>query len=211
MFRLSVESAPFGRVGLKCGSEERREGKAPPLRGFKKAFRFCVGEPLGAPARIRTGSVGSAKSGAVVEPHRPQFSAQPGPGGPAGIQTLTQILRAGTFLPDPRGNPRKWGPGKGDYEHEVLIWSRPRRFFGDFLIVEKVTRRPQAAKPPCKKRNCSIIAPSSVWPDGQPPSPLGGRLLGGAPSSGPFGGTYPYSLCRFATSSYPFWPTAISP
>ena len=111
MFRLSVESAPFGRVGLKCGSEERREGQAPPLRGFKKAFRFCVGEPLGAPARIRTGSVGSAKSGAVVEPHRPQFSAQPGPGGPAGIQTLTQILRAGTFLPDPRGNPRKWGPG----------------------------------------------------------------------------------------------------
>ena len=161
MFRLSVESAPFGRVGLKCGSEERREGQAPPLRGFKKAFRFCVGEPLGAPARIRTGSVGSAKSGAVVEPHRPQFSAQPGPGGPAGIQTLTQILRAGTFLPDPRGNPRKWGPGKGDYEHEVLIWSRPRRRFGDFAAVGKVTRRPQAAKPPCKKRNCSIIAPSS--------------------------------------------------
>ena len=112
MFRLSVESAPFGRVGLKCGSEERREGQAPPLRGFKKAFRFCVGEPLGAPARIRTGSVGSAKPGAVVEPHRPQFSAQPGPGGPAGIQTLTQILRAGTFLPDPRGNPRKWGSGE---------------------------------------------------------------------------------------------------
>ena len=128
MFRLSVESAPFGREGLKCGSEERREGQAPPLRGFKKAFRFCVGEPLGAPARIRTGSVGSAKSGAVVEPHRPQFSAQPGPGGPAGIQTLTQSLRAGNVLPTPRGNPRNGGP-RGN-----LAW-RTRRY---------------AEVPPCK-------------------------------------------------------------
>ena len=42
-------------------------------------------------------------------------------------QTATQILRAGNLLPDQRGNPRKWGPGKGDYEHEVLIWSRSRR------------------------------------------------------------------------------------
>ena len=50
--------------------------------------------------------------------------ANPGPSGPAGIQTLTQILRAGNVLPIPRGNPRKWGPGKGDYEHNVLIWSR---------------------------------------------------------------------------------------
>ena len=83
-------------------------------------------------------------------------------------QKATQILRAGNVLPTPRGNPRKWGPGKGDYEHEVLIWSRPRRRFGDFAAVGKVTRRPQAAKPPCKKRNCSIIAPSS--------GPFGGHL-----------------------------------
>ena len=42
-------------------------------------------------------------------------------------QTATQILRAGSFPPGPRGNLRKWGPGKGEYEHEVLILSRPRR------------------------------------------------------------------------------------
>ena len=45
----------------------------------------------------------------------------------------------------------------------------------------KVGRRPQAAKLPCDKGNCSIIVPSSA----------------------PFGGTYPYPLCRFATSSLP--------
>ena len=31
--------------------------------------------------------------------------------GPAGIQTLTQILRAGNVLLTSRGTPRKWGPG----------------------------------------------------------------------------------------------------
>ena len=58
------------------------------------------------------------------------------------------ILRAGRAARCSRGNPRKRGPGKGDYEHEVLIWSRPRRRFGDFAAAGKVTRRPQAAKSP---------------------------------------------------------------
>ena len=60
----------------------------------------------------------------------------------------TQILRAGNFLPGQRDTPRQRGPGKGDYEHEVLIWNRPRRRFGYFAAVGKVTRRPQAAKFP---------------------------------------------------------------
>ena len=41
---------------------------------------------------------------------------------------------------------RARGDRDGDYEHEVLIRSRPRRRFGDFAAVGKVTRRPQAAK-----------------------------------------------------------------
>ena len=61
------------------------------------------------------------------------------------------FLRAGRAAERFRRDPRKWGPGKGDYEHEVLIWSRPRRRFGDFAAVGKVTRRPQAAKLPCEK------------------------------------------------------------
>ena len=35
----------------------------------------------------------------------------------------------------------------GDYEHEVLIWSRPRWRFAYFAAMGKVGRRPQAAKP----------------------------------------------------------------
>ena len=31
------------------------------------------------------------------------------------------ILRAGRILPAPRDNPRKRGPGKGEYEREALI------------------------------------------------------------------------------------------
>ena len=103
--------------------------------------------------------------------------ANPGPSGPAGFLTRTQILRAGNVLPTPRDNPRKWGPGKGDYEHEVLIWSRPRRSFGFFPIVGKETRPAGRNSPAYNK--CS-------------PKP--------APSSGPFGATFPYPLCRFATS-----------
>ena len=42
---------------------------SPSPTGFKKVSQFWVGEPLGAPARTRTDTVGSAKSGAGVEPH----------------------------------------------------------------------------------------------------------------------------------------------
>ena len=39
----------------------------------------------------------------------------------------------------------------GDYEHEVLIWSRPRWRFAYFAAMGKVGRRPQAAKSPMKR------------------------------------------------------------
>ena len=53
-------------------------GASPSPTNLKKAFQTWVGEPLGAPARIRTGSICSTKPGAVVEPHRRQFlNSQP--------------------------------------------------------------------------------------------------------------------------------------
>ena len=64
----------------------------------------------------------------------------------------TQILRAGRSPPTQRDNPRKRGPGKGEYGHEVSILSRPRWRFGYFAAMGKVTRRPQAAKLPAKWR-----------------------------------------------------------
>ena len=60
---------------------------------------------------FRTRHVGPSTPGAVVESHQLQFPKNPGPSGPAGIQTLTQILRAGNVLPTPRGNPSNGGPG----------------------------------------------------------------------------------------------------
>ena len=72
---------------------------------------------------------------------------------------------------------RARGGRVGDYEHEVLIWSRPRGRFVYFAAMGKVGRRPQAAKFPLRKepssgpmrasgptKKRSIIAPSSVWP-----------------------------------------------
>ena len=82
------------------------------------------------------------------------------------------------FAP-PRGSPRKWGPGKGDYEHEVPIWSRPRWRFAYFAAMGKVGRRPQAAKSPAYNGRSPNPAPSSVTAS---PCHL------------------PYPLCRFATS-----------
>ena len=46
---------------------------------------------------------------------------------------------------------RARGGRVGDYEHEVLIWSRPRWRFAYFAAMGKVGRRPQAAEPPAPK------------------------------------------------------------
>ena len=71
-----------------------------PLKG--KAY----GRPLRSPLhKKQTGSVGSAESGAAVEPHQPQFLEYQAPVGRKKLRKATQILRAGNFLPIPRDNP----------------------------------------------------------------------------------------------------------
>ena len=84
----------FVAVGLKFSSGIRREGhtpgwlllplwgnspSAPPLQVLKKAFLTWVGESLGAPVVNESGTVGSAKPGAAVGPHQPQFLQTQGP------------------------------------------------------------------------------------------------------------------------------------
>ena len=69
----------FVAVGLKFSSGIRREGQAPPLQVLKKAFLTWVGESLGAPVVNESGTVGSAKPGAAVGPHQPQFLQTQGP------------------------------------------------------------------------------------------------------------------------------------
>ena len=49
------------------------------------------------PARIRTGSVGSAEPGAEIEPHQRQFLHTQGPVARREFRPITQILRAENF------------------------------------------------------------------------------------------------------------------
>ena len=58
------------------------------------------------PARIRTGSVGSSKPGAEIEPHQRQFLHTQGPVAQQEFRTATQILRAGNdALPTKSASP----------------------------------------------------------------------------------------------------------
>ena len=97
----------------------------------------------------------------------PNFPPTQAPSGAGRDRTQSLlILRAGNVLLTSRGNPRIRGPGPTPPVRgrcrvategigwatrstgTVLLWSRPRRRFGDFAAAGKVTRRPQAAKSP---------------------------------------------------------------
>ena len=109
------EALSFFRRGALCAPAG---GQRPPLRRKTAPGRWFGN--------------GRRKSGTAPTPifHKPR-AQWPG-------RNRTQallILRAGNVLPTPRGNPRKWGPGKGDYEHEVPIWSRPRWRFAQSLVA----------------------------------------------------------------------------
>ena len=55
-----------------------------------------------------------------------KFPPTQGPSGPGWKHWQALLaLRAGNFAELFRSGPRKWGPGKGDYEHEVLIGAVP--------------------------------------------------------------------------------------
>ena len=117
---------------------------------LKKTFRNWVGEALGPPARIRTGSVGSANSGAVRKPQQNQILPTQAPSG-AGRKRRQSllILRAGIMAAQTRrASPVKRGPGKGEYERVSAHLSRPWERFAFFFAMEKEGHRPQAAKLP---------------------------------------------------------------
>ena len=102
-------------------------------------------------------------------PHQRQFLQTQGPVARKESLTATQIFRAGNFLSDPRGNPRKRGPGgKRSYGHEVPVGRVPGDPLGPFPSLGKDLAADAAKHPRNSQRN-SIIAPSS----------------------GPFGATFP--------------------
>ena len=74
----------------------------------------------------RTRSVGSETQAQTRDRSSFDFLKTQAPSGAGRDRTQALLIpRAGRILPTPRGNPRKWGPGKGGYEHEVLIEAVP--------------------------------------------------------------------------------------
>ena len=118
-------------AGLKFGSGRRRAGED--TRPYEEGGSFRnIGRAGPRPARGRTLCAPTAENGprALVRRRQAQkrkrtsynFLPAQAPSG-AGwdrAQALL-ILRAGRILPGPRDNPRKRGPGKGEYEREALI------------------------------------------------------------------------------------------
>ena len=97
---------------------------------LKKTFRNWVGEALGPPARIRTGSVGSANPGASVNRSKIKFCILRAQWGRKKTQASTpDFARRNHGSTNQESAPVKRGPGKGDYGHEVSIGAVPGAFW----------------------------------------------------------------------------------
>ena len=94
-----------------------------------------------------------ATPGAAVESYRPQFSTNPGPSGPAGIEKLTQILRAGRILPALRDNPRNGVRGKATMSTKCSSGAVP----GGVLVPTMSTKCSSGAVPG------GVLVPLPPW------------------------------------------------
>ena len=111
--RLRARSCPCGAIHLQLppyrfptNPLRGNSPSAPTLQVPYESSLIWVGEALGPPARIRTGNVGSAKAGAVVEPQQRQFLHTQGPVARLEFRPFTQILRAGNIAkPDRYASP----------------------------------------------------------------------------------------------------------
>ena len=192
--RAATWGRPYGVSSTRNVCSAKPGAKAEPhQRQFLQtqgpvARREGGGRLIAAPTAMATRPRWFGNPGAKAEPHQRQFLQTQGPVARRELRKATQILRAGRALPTQRDNPRKRGPGK------AVLWARsahrprPRWRFGYFAAMGKVTRRPQAAKLPAK------------WRAGSSRPTPGKGCFFIAPSSAPFGGTFPYPFCRCATS-----------
>ena len=134
----------------------------------------------------RTEGVGSAKVGAEGEPHQNQILQTQGLVARRGFRVSLRfcapegfcLLQGVTPVMGDRGKAVLWARSARRPRPPAILWLLSHRWESNPPRRAELSRRPQAAKSPCKKRNRSIIAPSSVWPDGQPPSPQGEGLRG---------------------------------
>ena len=148
---------------------------APTLRISRKALLAWVGEALGPPADDGPATTCSAKPGAEGKTHRPQFWENQGPVARNKTQETTQILCAGNIaIPDRYASPvmgvlggrAAWRQGRRS--RFCRLRPPPSGSLVTFWSSRK-SLAAGAAKLPNDKRKNSIIAPSSA----------------------PFGGTFP--------------------
>ena len=166
---------PGGRALQKESVPERRRGQAPALHRWKHSklgISFQGGRPHGAAPTARTGLGALARQtqAQMWNRTRPNF-CKPRAQWPGRTRTQALlILRAGNVLPTARGNPRNGGPG------ERRIWTRsvhPEPSPGDPLVSFPSLGKKLAAR---RRRNSPAYNKCSPKP---------------APSSGPFGATFP--------------------
>ena len=157
---LLADGAPFGVFGLKRGSEGWRIRRRFPIPAGAAHWAAhnsqAVADSRLFPIRRKLVKTHGARlPGFAPVPLARQTQAQfwnrtsgkfppaQGPSGPGWKRWQALLaLRAGNFAELLRSGPRKWGPGKGDYEHVSAHRSRPRGRFGYFAATGKVTRRP---------------------------------------------------------------------
>ena len=178
----------------------------PLLRVSRTPSDFGWGRPLGLPPGFAPAITCSAKPGAAVELQPPQFSIWPGPSGPDVIgESHSDFARRKCCKIQQVRVPRNGGPGAdspcqgemsrsdrggrvGEYGHEVSILSRPPAILkvncpegaregglGHWVLSHRwESTSPRRAKPSCNRRKGSITAPSSAPFGGT--FPPGGRL-----------------------------------
>ena len=144
------------------------------------------------PARIRTGSVGSSKPGAEIEPHQRQFLHTQGPVARREFRPITQILRAENFAElFRRASPVTGDRGSGEYGH---VSAHPEPSPGDPLVSFSSLGKKLAAR---RRRNLparnETALSSPPHPSGLTAShlpPRGKALCGGAALIRPRGKAY---------------------
>ena len=121
--RRAESSRPTEGAKTKMGAA----GASPRPTGFKKTFWDWVGEaPLGLPPGFAPVPLARQTQARKRNRTGGKFPPTQGPSGPRwNRRQALLVLRAGGVQIRLRRGPRKWGPGKGDYEHEVLIGAGP--------------------------------------------------------------------------------------
>ena len=150
----------------------------PPLRQIENGCVFLVGAgPRPARPGFAPGALVRQSQAQILNRKCSKFCRLRPPVGPEGIAPEHSWFCAPEILCLAKGVTFVMGVrGKATMSTKCSSGAVPRRFFGDFLIVEKVTRRPQAAIPLRTTNSVRTLPPHPPQCAHWGTFPLGGRL-----------------------------------